>query len=289
MVLPGFAYTDPGTLPAALQILADYQDRAKVLAGGQTLIPILSMGMTNPEVLVDIGRLTELRYQTEEGGELRIGALSRHRDLERSPLLAGRCPLLSRAAGLIGHSHIRARGTIGGSLAHADPAAEYPVAMLALDARFVLQSSSGRREVLAADFLLGPLLTDLRPDELLVEVRLAAPATGAGWAMNEMVQRSGDFALVCSAAWLQLEGGTIRAARIAVGGAGPTAVRCRQAEAVLTGQPPAVELFAQAAAVAAAEVQPEDDIHASAAYRRELTRLYVRDTLGEAAGRAETA
>lgn len=286
MALPDFEYFVPGTLPEAIRLLAAHEG-AKVLAGGQSLIPLLSMRLVRPSALVDIGRLRELRYIREAGDHLVIGALTTHRELETSPLVRRRCPVLAEAAGMIGHSHIRNRGTMGGSLAHADPAAEHPVVCMLTEARLVLTGPSGERRLGASEFFLAPLTTAAGPDEVLtaVEVPCAPPATG--FAFRELAQRSGDFALVAVGAQVSPgPGGTVSAVRIAVGGAGPVPVRARAAEAAAAGRAAGQDLWTELGRLAAGELAPESDIHASAEYRREVAAIYVRDALAEAYARA---
>ncbi len=288
MTLPAFEYVAPKTLSEAIGALAMHGADAKVLAGGQSLIPLLAMRLARPSTVVDISRLVELRYIRIVDGHMRIGALTRHKDLERSPDVRSRFPVLAAAAGLIGHSHVRNRGTIGGSLAHADPAAELPAVALALDASVVASGPDGAREIPASDLLVGPLTTSLDPREILTEVRIPLPPEAHGWAFREFAQRSGDFALVSACALITLRGAdreTMDRVRIVVGGAASIPWRCTAAERAIIGRTPESETMREAVALAADEVDVQDDAHVPAAYRRRLIRVLVRDALDEAAAR----
>lgn len=286
MALPDFDYLIPRTLGEAIELLSSRQD-AKLLAGGQSLIPLLSMRLARPSALIDIGRLAELRGIREADGHLVIGALTTHREVESSPVVRRGHPVVAEAAGMIGHSHIRNRGTIGGSVAHADPAAEYPVVCMLTDARIVLTGPAGERRVDAIDFFLAPLTTAIGADEILTAVEIPYPPAGTGAAFRELVQRSGDFAVVAVGALVTPGlGGTVAAARIAIGGANPVPMRASAAEAAAEGRPAGPELWAELGRLAAKDIQPESDIHASAEYRRAVAAVYVRDTLAEAFARA---
>ncbi|MCL6596548.1 MAG: xanthine dehydrogenase family protein subunit M [Firmicutes bacterium] len=283
-----FAYADPDTLEGALDLLARAPD-AKVLAGGQSLMPLLNMRLARPPLLVDIGRIASLRgIEAAEDGGLVLGAGVTHKRLAHDPAVRERWPLLAQAASLIGHEAIRARGTLGGSLVHSDPAAELPAAAVAADAVLVLESrDGGRREVAARDFFITYLTTDVAPGEVLTAVRLPAPPPGAGMAFEEVARRSGDFALAGAAAVVALDAsGAVREARLALCGVGGTPVRAAEAEAVLAGR-----RLDEAALEAAAEavrqaVEPEDDLHATAAYRRHLAGVLAVRALRRAGERA---
>lgn len=290
VALPDFQYFCPSTLDEAMALLASHEG-AKLLAGGQSLIPLLSMRLAQPSAVIDISRLSELRYirevTREEDGHLVIGALTTHREVETSPLVRRRCPVLAEAGGLIGHSHIRLRGTLGGSLAHADPAAELPVTCVLTGATLVLVGPGGQRRVAADNFFLAPFMADLAPGELItaVEVPFIAPGTGA--AFRELTLRRGDFALVAAGALVEPgPGGTVAAVRIAVGGATPVPVRTYAAEAAGRGRPAGPDLWRELGRLAAEELAPDSDIHATAEYRREMAAVYVRDALATAYARA---
>lgn len=285
MPLPEFDYHRPDSLRDAVALLGEHGERAKVLAGGQSVIPALSMGLVRPEVLIDIGGIAALAGIRRDGDGLVIGALTRHREVETSALVRKRCPLLAAAAGLIGHSHIRNRGTLGGSIAHADPAAEYPVALLALDAIVELEGPAGTEAVPADRFFLGPLTTAARPDQLVTAVRIPAIDPGVGWEFRELTLRSGDFALVAVAVLVTLDDGRVARAAVAVGGVGPVATRLRRAEATAAGQPAGPETWERAGAAAATEVDAADDASATAEYRRAVTAVYVAEALAAAAAR----
>ncbi|HWI61728.1 MAG TPA: xanthine dehydrogenase family protein subunit M [Symbiobacteriaceae bacterium] len=273
-----FEYRDPATLEEALALLRQHGDEAKLLAGGQSLIPMLNMRLARPPVLIDLNRVTELAYVREENGYLAIGAMTRHADVERSELVARRQPLLAEAMHHVGHVQIRNRGTIGGSLVHADPSAELPAVMAALDAVFVAASPDGVRAIPAADFFLMYFTTCLRPDEILTEIRVPVLPPRTGWAFLELARRSGDFALAGVACTVTLSaGGTIAQARLGLTGVGMTPVRALSAEALLVGQTPAA--FAAAAQEVAANIMPDDDIHATAEYRQELAGVLVQRAL----------
>lgn len=281
-----FEYVRPQTLDEALSALASHAD-AKPLAGGQSLVPLLNLRMTRPAMLVDLNRIRELTGIRREGDHLVIGAMTRHRDLERSSLAVEACPLLAETARHIGHVAIRNRGTVGGSVAHADPAAEWPVALLALGAELVVAGPGRRRTVAARDFFVSYFTTVLAPDELLVEIRVPCHGRqGAGWAFAEVARRSGDFALVCCAATLQLDrDGRCAAASLALGGVGATPVLARSTASLLGRRLSGSEIAAVARAVAG-EMEPETDLHASAAHRRGLAEHLAAETLSAALRRA---
>jgi carbon-monoxide dehydrogenase medium subunit len=285
---PPFEHHAPGSLAEALQLLASLGDEAKVLAGGQSLVPLLNLRLARPAHLVDINGLhAELgQIETLDGG-LRIGALVRQRAAERSDLVRQRCPLMAEALPMIGHPQIRNRGTIGGSLAHADPASELPAVAAALDADLVVRSARGERVLKPEEFFVSYLTTSLAPDELLVEVRLPAWPSGTGWAYMEVSRRHGDFAMVGVASTVRLAAdGSIAETRLAYTGAGGAPVRAREAERSLIGRSPTESSFEDAAQHAVAAIDPPSDIHATAAYRRHITRTLTRRALTLASARA---
>ncbi|MCB0067385.1 MAG: xanthine dehydrogenase family protein subunit M [Caldilinea sp.] len=287
-----FAYFAPHNLDEALDLLAQHGYDGKVLAGGQSLIPTMNFRLAQPAALVDINRVAELAFLDEDaGGGLRIGALTRQRTLERSAAVASRAPLLHATMPYIAHVQIRNRGTLGGSLAHADPAAELPAVMVALGARFRLQSRRGARWVAAADFYIGLFTTALQEDELIAEIEIPAMPARAGWSIQEIARRHGDYAIVGVAAVVELDpAGLCRAARLIYFsvGEGPTAAP--SAAAVLLGQPADDGVIAAAARAAAQQdIDPLGDIHATPAYRRHLVEVLGRRALQEAFGRAVQA
>jgi CO/xanthine dehydrogenase FAD-binding subunit len=251
---------------------------------------MMNFRLARPAHLVDLNRIGELSYVRQEGAELRIGAMTRQRELEHSPLVGEGWPLLKQAAYFIAHPQIRNRGTIGGSLAHADPAAELPAVMAVLDATYVSRGPAGERTATSDEFFLSYLMTSLAADELLVEIRVPPLAQRTGTAFHEVNRRHGDFALVGVAALLTLgTDGRIEEARLATTGTGPTPARLTEAEALLRGETPSEELFREAGARASAALEPESDLHASADYRREIGGVLVRRALVEATARAAGA
>ena len=289
---PPFRYADPATLAEALDLLARDGADGKVLAGGQSLMPLLNFRLARPAHVIDVNRLDTLAaIAPAADGGLRLGALARQRALERSALVRDRCPLLAQALAFVGHPQIRARGTLGGSLAHADPAAELPATMIALEARLTLRRAGGERTVAAEDFFVGLLTTALAHDELLTEIALPPwpPRTGSG--VREVAKRHGDFALGGVAATLTIDAqGRVAGARLVGFGVGPVPVRLADAERSLVGGAPTPTAFAEAGRLASAAVDPADDIHASAAYRARLagvlTTRVLTDALASASGRA---
>jgi carbon-monoxide dehydrogenase medium subunit len=288
---PAFDYEAPTSLAEALAILQRHGDEAKVLAGGQSLMPMLNMRLARPAVIVDINRIPDLAYVREADGHLAVGALARHVDLLRSPSVAAGWPLLREATAQIGHPAIRNRGTVAGSIAHSDPSAEHPAVLACLDGEVVVAGPAGRRIVKPDAFFVTYLTTDLRPDEVVVEVRFPRLPPRTGSAFVEFAQRSGDFAIVGVAAAVTVDedGVTCREARIALTGVGGTPFRAREAEAMLRGRrlvPAADDAFREAAAQVAASIEPDDDIHASARYRRHLAQVLTERALARASERA---
>jgi aerobic carbon-monoxide dehydrogenase medium subunit len=280
-----FDYYKPKTLAEALNLLAQFGEAAKPLAGGQSLVPMMNMRLARPAQLIDLNGLRELDYLKVENAKLCIGAMTRQRVLERSAIVTEGWPLLREATRYVGHVQIRNRGTVGGSLAHAYPAAELPVAMTALNATFVLQSEENERTVAAEEFFIDAMTTILKTTELLVEIRLPPVPPRTGWSFQEISRRHGDFALMGVAALLTLSGdGTIEQAGLVFCGAIPH--RVTKIAEQLAGHQPETELFHDAANLAAAELEPESDIHASAAYRKQVAAVLARRALEQAAVRA---
>jgi carbon-monoxide dehydrogenase medium subunit len=286
---PPFEYCAPTELSEALALLAQYGADAKILAGGQSLMPLLNMRLARPRVLIDINRVAELAYlNVGADGALAIGALTRQRAVERSPLVRHRQPLLAAAMPCIGHFQIRNRGTIGGSIAHADPAAELPALSLTLEAEFVLRRAGVQRVVPAAEFFRTYLTTALEPTELLAEVRLPAWRPEWGWGLAEVCRRPGDFALVGAVALLQVDGDQVcRLARLTLFGVGGTPVRLRPAEALLLGRRVDERALQEVARVVAEALTPDSDMHASAEYRREVGGVLARRSLQAALQRSQ--
>jgi len=285
---PRFSYHDPTTRSEVLTLLDTYTDDAKILAGGQSLVPLLNMRLAQPAHLVDINHVSDLAYICEVEGGLAIGALARHRDVERSELVRRRCPLLAEAIPFVGHAPIRSRGTIGGSLAHADPAAELPTVLVALGGHVRAESRDGGREIAAEAFFVSALQTALSSKELLTEVWFPVAPPRSGSAFVEVSRRHGDFALVGVAAQLTLdEHATICAAHVALMGVAATPIRVQAAEALLLGEKPREASFAAAAEQAIIGIDPDTDMHASADYRRRVARVLVLRALRAASERAQ--
>jgi carbon-monoxide dehydrogenase medium subunit len=286
MKLPPFAYEAPTTVAEAVDLLAEYLDEASVLAGGQSLIPLLALRLARPEVLIDINGVAELSGISAIDGGVAIGAMTREYVAEESEVVAGAVPLLAAALPLIGHEAIRSRGTIGGSLAHADAAAELPAVARALDAEFVVRGPAGERVIPAAQWFEGYLTTARRSDELLVEVRFPAAAQGTGVSFQEVARRHGDFAIVGLAVSLVLSGGVISDARLAFAGVSDVPVRAADAEDLLAGERPSAELFDEAARRATGGIDPPADLHGSSDYRKTVAAAIVRRGLRAAADNA---
>lgn len=280
-----FEYLAPESLDETLTILARYRDEAKVLAGGQSLLPILNYRLAKPSYVVDIKGLP-LEGRRLENGRLRFGALTRHATLEESADIRRQCPILGEAARLIGNVRVRSLGTLGGSLVHADPAAELPMVMLALDARVTLASVDGARTLPAGSFFTGYLSTTIEAHELLTEIDV--PVTQSmGYAVEEVSRRAGDFAILAVAALVRVDHrGRVDETRLAFAGAAPTPVRLSQAEDVLCGHEPTAERVARAAETARAAVRPDSDTFVSAAYRKVLAGVLTRRALTRAVSRA---
>jgi|SRR5579885_3597449 carbon-monoxide dehydrogenase medium subunit len=279
---PRLSYARPESLGDALSLAARYGADAKLLAGGQSLVPMLNLRLADPGILIDLNRLSSLSGIRRENGSLRIGALTRHRELELSPEAAAAEPLLKRAAREIGHLAIRNRGTIGGSIAHADPSAEWPLLAVALDAKLGLRSQRKSRTVPARDFFAGPFTTCAEPDEILTEIDFPLATSGGGFGFQELCRRPGDFAIVAVACRLDVEDGRCTAARIAVGGAGPTPLHLPAVEAIVKGSRGENDAINEAAAAASRAVDPASDLHGSADYRRRMVAVLTRRALSEA-------
>jgi len=286
MKLPYVEYEAPTTVAEAVGLLAEHLDQASVLAGGQSLIPLLALRLARPAVLIDINGIHELSGVSATDGRVAIGAMTREYVAEESESVADTVPLLAAALPLIGHEAIRSRGTVGGSLAHADPAAELPAVARALDAEFVVRGQSGMRVIPAAEWFEGYLTTSRRPDELLVEVRFPAAGRGTGVSFQEVTRRHGDFAIVGLAASLTLSDGAISDARLAFAGMSDVPVRAAAAEELLAGERPSTELFDEAARRATRDVDPPADLHGSSDYRKTVAAVMVRRGLRAAADNA---
>jgi carbon-monoxide dehydrogenase medium subunit len=291
MKSPPFEYHRAETVDEALALLAEHGDEAKVLAGGQSLVPLLHLRLARPTHLVDINGLTDLASVRDGNGSgVELGAMVRHHDALASDVVRRAAPLVAAAIRLVGHAAIRNRGTVGGSVAHADPAAELPAALTALDGEVVARSIRGQRSIRADAFFTGFLTTTLEPDELLTAIRIPAWPEVTGWAFEEFSRRHGDFAIVGAASTVSLDAeGRVADARIALSGAGGVPLRAAEAEQLLAGEAPSPELWAAGGQRAAADVDPPADLHGTAAYRRQLVATLTKRALEHACLRATEA
>jgi CO/xanthine dehydrogenase FAD-binding subunit len=286
-----FEYFCPDEIGDAVELLSRHGEDGKILAGGQSLMPLMNLRLARPRVVVDINHLTALDYISRGASdELTIGALTRQRSLEQSMVVKNLNPLLTATMPLIGHFQIRNRGTIGGSLAHADPAAELPAVSLALDVEFVVTSAAGERRIPAPEFFLGYLTTAIEPTELLTEIRFPGWRPGSRWAIEEVARRRGDFAIVGVVVLLQLNAtGLCELARVALFGVGDRPVRMYRGEEILLGNRPEPNIFKDAAQAVAEELDPISDVHASQEYRKEVGAFLTRKALQTALARAGEA
>jgi carbon-monoxide dehydrogenase medium subunit len=286
MKLPAFEYACPATLSEAVALLASHEGDAKVIAGGQSLVPMMAFRVASPSLLVDLRKLPDLDRITIEGNGVRLGAKVRWRDIEDDNRLTAAHPLLAAAIEHVSHYQIRNRGTVGGSLAHADPAAEMPGIALTCDAEISVTGAQGSRKIAATDFFLGPLTTALAPDEIITEVHLPAWPKTRRWGFQEFARRRGDFAMAAVSLFYDLDSrGKASNAHIGAVGVGDTPVRLIGAEAALNGHAADAETMAAVASAASAGVNPADDIHASGAYRRSLTGTLAERALQAASAR----
>lgn len=277
MIPPSFTYVRASSVDEALGLAAEHGEDAKYLAGGHSLLPMMKLRMAFPEVLIDLGRITELSYVRDEGTHVAVGAMTRHHDVATSPLLACDIPLLAHTAGEVGDPQIRHRGTIGGSAAHGDAASDLPATLLALDATFVIRGAGGTRSVPAAEFFKGIFETALEPGELLTEIQVPKPANPAAWSFQKFAKRKIDWAIVGVAVQRSSDQG----AAVALISMGLTPLRASAVEAALASG----ASVADAAALAADGTSAGSDIHATKAYREHLARVLVRRALEEAAAR----
>jgi carbon-monoxide dehydrogenase medium subunit len=282
-----FEYHAPVTIEDALAILQRYQGEARVLAGGQSLVPMMNFRLVTPAAIIDLNRILGLAEVTAADGALKIGAMARQRQLEFAPLVAEKLPLLSEALRWVGHLPTRTRGTIGGSIAHADPAAEIPMVLQAMAGEVVVHGPQGERRIAASDLFVAPLTTALGPDEILTEVRFPVTSPGAAYAIEEFARRKGDFAIAAIAAVLVRDGEHCTMARLATAGIGPVSVRLRDAEALLEARGLGDAAVATAAQRAAELVEPMADHNASADFRRHLTEVLTRRAVLKARGRQD--
>ncbi|HXV82831.1 MAG TPA: xanthine dehydrogenase family protein subunit M [Candidatus Binatia bacterium] len=276
-----FEYFAPEKIEDAVELLSRHGEDGKILAGGQSLMPLMNLRLARPRTVIDINRVSALDYIAKEAdGELAIGSLTRQRFLERSAVVKGQNPLLAATMPLIGHFQIRNRGTMGGSLVHADPAAELPAVSLALEAELVVKGARGDRTIPAGEFFLGTMTTAIEPTELLTEIRFPRWRVGSGWAIEEIARRRGDFAIVGVVVLLQLDHtGLCEKTRIALFGVGDRPVRVVRGEETLRGHRPDPKIFGEAAHAAAAELDPVSDVHASGEYRKEVAACLIQRAL----------
>lgn len=288
MYPPSFDYVKPTSVDEVLDLLAQHEDEAKIVAGGQSLIPMLKLRFVNPALLIDVNGLQGLDG-IAENGDLRIGAMCRHQVLADSDLLKQKYPLITSAGRLVADPLIRNLGTVGGSLVHADPRADWPSVMLALNARVVARSKTGEREIPISQFIAGPLTVNLEPTEMITEIRIPRPQGRSGGHYIKLERKVGDYATAAAAAQLELDDqGRIRSAGIGLTGVGSTNIKASAAEQALVGQAPSEALFAQAGQLAAQASNPKSDVRGSAAYKRHLTAVYVRRALTQAASIAQS-
>ena len=280
-----FDYHDPATLDEALELMSRHGDQARPLAGGQSLVPLMNFRLLRPAHIIDLNGVHELSYLKVDNSALRIGATTRQRQLERSAEVAQRWPLLRDATAFIGHIQIRNRGTVGGSLAHAFPSAELPVAMVTLNASLVMRAQTGQRKLGAEGFFLSYMTTALEPGELLTDIEVPELPANTGWSYQEVSRRYGDFALAGAAALITLDAnGNITHARLTL--TGTTPIRAAEAEQALLGEKPTEALFKNAAVRATENLDQDSDIHASAEYRRSACQALALRALAQAAKRA---
>jgi carbon-monoxide dehydrogenase medium subunit len=287
MIPANFEYFAPKTVDEALQLLARHGDESKVLAGGHSLIPVLKLRLAAPSVVVDIGRIGDLNYLKADGGVIRLGAMMTHAAIAKSALIKESCPLLAETAAQIGDQQVRNRGTLGGSLVHADPAADWPAAILALNAEIVARSSKGERVIKAADFFVEMMTTALQTGELITEIRVPVPAQPVAAAYLKVPQAASGFAIVGVAVQLTMDGDKCKDVSIGVTGLAPKAYRATSVEDALRGQ--TLDDATLSVAMAKADAEASDameDIHASGEYRRHLTRVYAKRAIQAAATRA---
>jgi carbon-monoxide dehydrogenase medium subunit len=284
-----FDYRSPASLDEALGLLAERGDDAKVMAGGQSLIPLLKLRFSQPALLIDIGRLPGMADIKREGGMVRIGALVRHVDVERSAELAKLVPLMVEAVHWIADPLVRNRGTVVGSVCHADPSGDWGSIMLALDAHLVAQSKSGQRVIPIDDFFQGPFTTSLRPDEVATEIRVPLPTGQAGGSYHKLERKVGDFATVAVSIQVELDGRKVKKVGIGLTGVGATNIKAKKAEQALVGKELTDDVIREAARLAAEAADPKEDIRGSVAYKKDLVRVFVQRGLRTALGRAQEA
>ena len=287
MIAQNFDYVAPTSLGEAVNLLQKHAGRAKIVAGGHSLIPMMKLRLAAPEFLIDIGRIPELSYVKEDGGKIRIGALTTHHTIETSDAIRGRFSALADAAGLIGDIQVRNKGTIGGSIAHADPAADYPASILAFDATIITLGPKGERQIPASQFFVDMLTTALDGNEVVREIQIPVKSGKTGSAYLKMAQKASGFAICGAAAVVELDGGgALSTVAVGITGVGNRAFRATKTEAVLKGTKPSAAVLKKACEAASDRIVALDDIHASADYRLDLARVFARRALEAAIERA---
>lgn len=287
MIPPSFEYFRPSTIPEAIALLKEYGDEAKILSGGQSLIPMMKLRLARPAYLIDINRIAGLSYIKEEGGLLKIGGLTREAELEASPLIAANYPILSDTTRVIADPQVRNLATVGGNLAHGDPANDHPATMLALGAQIVATGPSGARTIRIEDFFLSLFTTALEAGEILTEIRIPIPPPHSGGSYFKLERKVGDFATAAVAAQLTLDDkGAVQNVGIGLTNVGPKPLKAGKAESVLRGKKVDAALLAQAAQLAADEAQPSSDLRGPAEYKRGLVKELARRALSRALERA---
>ena len=281
-----FDYQAPATLDEALSVLAERGDEAKIMAGGMSLVPLLKLRFASPSIVIDIGRLPGLKGLTSDGSTIKIGALTRHVDIERGSDVRNLAPILAATAPQIADPLVRNMGTIGGSISHADPSGDWGSVMLALNAQFLARSAKGERTIAAADFFQGPFTTALAENEVLTEIRIPVLARSAGTYLK-LERKVGDFATVGVAVQVSLTNGSIGTAGIGLTSVGARNLKATAAEEALRGQPPTDQVIADAARLAAEVAEPKDDIRGSAAYKKDMVRVFVQRGLKAAIKQAQ--
>ena len=286
---PAFEYARPETLDEAIALIAEHGEDAKLLAGGQSLMPMLNLRLAEPRLLIDVNRVPGLAGIRRDNGSIRIGAMTRHRELESPGEAALAEPLIARAAREIGHLAIRSRGTIGGSIAHADPAAEWPLLAVTLGAQIELRSASALRIVAARDFFVGPFTTSARPDEILTAVIFPVAPPGSGFGFHELCRRLGDFAIVAVACRVRIDAGKCTGGTLAIGGADAVPRYVSEIDSLIRGSRGEDPILRDVGEVAARAVDPTSDLHGSAGYRRKVVAVLTRRALHDAFAQARAA
>lgn len=289
-MIPGaFDYHSPATLDEAVALLDSLGGDAKILAGGHSLVPAMRFRLALPAALIDINKIADLEYIRQEDGVLAIGGLTRESALEESPLVAGSYPLLADTARVIADPLVRNLATVGGNLAHADPANDHPATMLAYRAEIVAHGPGGKRTIAVDDFFIGLFETRLAADEILTEIRIPAPAAGSSGAYLKLERKVGDYAVSAVAVQLTLDGGAVSAARVGLTNVSAVPMRATDAEQALVGQAPTAETLAAAGRAAAAQCDPSADLRGSIEYKRDMTRILTQRAIAKAVERAEAS